>query len=113
MSNYRKFKDYEKQLEETKGSDPQLFIFNYFIWVWNSVASMCALVALAKEDGTDPEMQEMIAYEIETLSKQLKEFEEKLKVWHQFSLSFDVLTYFNTFGNFKDCSLFIIGTIAS
>lgn len=41
---------------------------------------MCALVALAKEDGTDPEMQEMIAYEIETLSKQLKEFEEKLKV---------------------------------
>ncbi|XP_039113915.1 peptide chain release factor APG3, chloroplastic isoform X1 [Dioscorea cayenensis subsp. rotundata] len=54
VSNYRKFKDYEKQLEETK--------------------------ALAKEDGTDPEMQEMIAYEIETLSKQLKEFEEKLKV---------------------------------
>ncbi|KAH7654981.1 peptide chain release factor 1 protein [Dioscorea alata] len=54
VSNYRRFKDCEKQLEETK--------------------------ALAKEDGTDPEMQEMIAYEIETLSKQLKEFEEKLKV---------------------------------
>ncbi|KAJ0976202.1 hypothetical protein J5N97_018167 [Dioscorea zingiberensis] len=54
VSLYRKFKDCEKQIEEAK--------------------------ALAKENGGDPEMGEMIAYEIETLSKQMKELEEKLKV---------------------------------
>ncbi|KAJ0976231.1 hypothetical protein J5N97_018196 [Dioscorea zingiberensis] len=54
VSLYRKFKDCEKQIEEAK--------------------------ALAKEDGGDPEMGEMIAYEIETLSKQMKELEEKLKL---------------------------------
>ncbi|KAJ0976203.1 hypothetical protein J5N97_018168 [Dioscorea zingiberensis] len=54
VSLYRKFKDCEKQIEEAK--------------------------ALAKEDGDDPEMGEMIAYEIETLSNQMKELEEKLKV---------------------------------
>ncbi|KAJ0976206.1 hypothetical protein J5N97_018171 [Dioscorea zingiberensis] len=54
VSLYRKFKDCEKQIEEAK--------------------------ALAKEDGGDPEMGEMIAYEIGTLSKQMKELEEKLKL---------------------------------
>ncbi|KAJ0976229.1 hypothetical protein J5N97_018194 [Dioscorea zingiberensis] len=54
VSLYRKFKDCEKQIEEAK--------------------------ALAKEDGDDPEMGEMIAYEIETLSNQMKELEEKLKL---------------------------------
>lgn len=39
------------------------------------------MIALAEEDGGDPDMVEMIAYEIEALSKELKELEEKLKVW--------------------------------
>ncbi|XXG84182.1 hypothetical protein AAC387_Pa10g1755 [Persea americana] len=51
---YKKFKDCEKQLEETK--------------------------ALAKEDNSDQDMIEMIASEVATLSNQLKELEEKLKV---------------------------------
>jgi hypothetical protein len=38
--------------------------------------------ALAKEDGSDEDMAEMIAYEIDSLSDQLKEVEEKLKVFH-------------------------------
>ncbi|XP_077217742.1 peptide chain release factor 1 isoform X2 [Tasmannia lanceolata] len=54
VSIYKRFKDCEKQREETK--------------------------ALAKEDGNDQDMAEMIAYEVETLSNQLKELEEKLKV---------------------------------
>ncbi|XP_020102131.1 peptide chain release factor APG3, chloroplastic isoform X1 [Ananas comosus] len=54
VTNYRRFKDCERQIEETK--------------------------ALAEEDGGDPDMVEMIAYEIEALSKELKELEEKLKV---------------------------------
>eukprot|EP00268_Persea_americana_P055424 TRINITY_DN6442_c0_g1_i1.p1 TRINITY_DN6442_c0_g1~~TRINITY_DN6442_c0_g1_i1.p1 ORF type:complete len:432 (-),score=91.75 TRINITY_DN6442_c0_g1_i1:321-1427(-) len=51
---YKKFRDCEKQLEETK--------------------------ALAKEDNSDQDMIEMIASEVATLSNQLKELEEKLKV---------------------------------
>ncbi|XP_057965747.1 peptide chain release factor APG3, chloroplastic isoform X1 [Malania oleifera] len=54
VSNFKRFKDCEKQLEEAK--------------------------ALAKDDGSDEDMAEMIAYEIEALSNQLKELEEKLKV---------------------------------
>ncbi|XAR58466.1 hypothetical protein NMG60_11013868 [Bertholletia excelsa] len=54
VSTFRQFKDCEKQLEETK--------------------------ALAKEEGVDEGMAEMIASEIETLSNQIKELEEKLKV---------------------------------
>ncbi|XP_038972207.1 peptide chain release factor APG3, chloroplastic isoform X2 [Phoenix dactylifera] len=54
VANYKKFKECERQIEETK--------------------------ALAKEDGSDPDMAEMISYEIETLSNQLKELEDKLKV---------------------------------
>ncbi|XP_058076511.1 peptide chain release factor APG3, chloroplastic [Magnolia sinica] len=54
VATYKKFKDCERQLEETK--------------------------ALAKEDSSDQDMVEMIAYEVETLSNQLKELEEKLKV---------------------------------
>ncbi|GFZ04623.1 peptide chain release factor 1 [Actinidia rufa] len=54
VSIYRRFKDCEKQLEETK--------------------------ALAKEEGGDEEMADMIASEMETLSNQLKELEENLKV---------------------------------
>ncbi|KAJ4968483.1 hypothetical protein NE237_015184 [Protea cynaroides] len=51
---YRKFKDCEKQLEDAKD--------------------------LSKEGGSDEEMAEMIAHEIGTLSNQLKELEEKLKM---------------------------------
>ncbi|KAG1365198.1 putative Peptide chain release factor APG3, chloroplastic [Cocos nucifera] len=51
VSNYKKFKECERQIEETK-----------------------------EEDGSDPEMAEMISFEIETLSNQLKELEDKLKV---------------------------------
>ncbi|XP_014494845.1 peptide chain release factor APG3, chloroplastic [Vigna radiata var. radiata] len=54
VSVYRKFKDCEKLLEETK--------------------------ALAKDAGNDEDMVEMISYEIESLSKQLAELEDRLKV---------------------------------
>ncbi|KAK8639563.1 hypothetical protein V6N13_137938 [Hibiscus sabdariffa] len=54
VSTFRRFKDCEKQLEEAK--------------------------ALSEEDGTDEEMAEMIASEISSLSGQLKELEDKLKV---------------------------------
>lgn len=43
---------------------------------------MFLISALAKENGTDEDMAEMITYEIESLSNQLKELEEKLKVIH-------------------------------
>ncbi|GAU42549.1 hypothetical protein TSUD_341750 [Trifolium subterraneum] len=54
VSMYQKFKDTEKMLEEAK--------------------------ALSKDDGNDEDMAEMISYEIESLSKQLSELEDKLKV---------------------------------
>ncbi|KAL0371410.1 UNVERIFIED_CONTAM: Peptide chain release factor APG3, chloroplastic [Sesamum angustifolium] len=54
VSTFRSFKECEKQLEETK--------------------------ALAKEGGNDEDMVEMIASEIETLTKQINELEERLKV---------------------------------
>ncbi|RDX86981.1 Peptide chain release factor APG3, chloroplastic [Mucuna pruriens] len=54
VSTYRRFKECEKLLEETK--------------------------ALAKDDGNDEDMVEMISYEIDSLSKQLAELENKLKV---------------------------------
>ncbi|KAM5563950.1 peptide chain release factor APG3, chloroplastic [Rosa sericea] len=53
VSIYKEYKDCEKQLEESK--------------------------ALADEDGNDEEMAAMISYEIESLSNQMKELEEKLK----------------------------------
>ncbi|CAK7348253.1 unnamed protein product [Dovyalis caffra] len=53
ISTFRRFKDCGKMLEDTK--------------------------AIAKDDGNDEDMAEMIAYEIESLSKELKELEEKLK----------------------------------
>ncbi|CAI0447681.1 unnamed protein product [Linum tenue] len=54
VSTFRRFKDCENQLEETK--------------------------ALAKEVGDDNDMAEMIASETESLSRELKELEEKLKL---------------------------------
>ncbi|CAL1390430.1 unnamed protein product [Linum trigynum] len=54
VSTFRRFKDCENQLEETK--------------------------ALSKEVGDDNDMAEMIASETESLSRELKELEEKLKL---------------------------------
>ncbi|GMH20477.1 hypothetical protein Nepgr_022318 [Nepenthes gracilis] len=54
VSTYKRFKDCEKQLEDTK--------------------------VLAKEEGSDEDMAQMIAYEVETLTNQLKVLEESLKV---------------------------------
>ncbi|KAM3292752.1 hypothetical protein ACQJBY_036432 [Aegilops geniculata] len=51
---YREFKECERQIEETK--------------------------ALQKENGDDPDMAEMIASELESLSDQLAELEERLTV---------------------------------
>lgn len=54
VSAYRKFKDCKTQLEDAK--------------------------ALAKEEGNDQDMADMIATEIETLTNQLKDLEDGLKV---------------------------------
>ncbi|CAL0302446.1 unnamed protein product [Lupinus luteus] len=54
VSTYKSFKECEKNLEETK--------------------------ALAKDDGNDEDMAQMISYEIESLSRQLEELEGKLKL---------------------------------
>ncbi|KAL6654582.1 hypothetical protein ACP70R_008047 [Stipagrostis hirtigluma subsp. patula] len=54
VTTYRKFKDCERQLEETK--------------------------ALQKENENDPDMAEMIDSELESLSNQLAELEGKLKL---------------------------------
>ncbi|XP_052874380.1 peptide chain release factor APG3, chloroplastic isoform X3 [Gossypium arboreum] len=59
VSTFRRFKECEKQLEEAK-----VILFS----------------ALSEEEGTDVDMAEMIASEISSLSGQLKELEEKLKV---------------------------------
>ncbi|KAK4273175.1 hypothetical protein QN277_021628 [Acacia crassicarpa] len=53
VATYKRFKECEKLLEETK--------------------------ALAKDDGNDEDMTEMIGDEIESLSRQLAELEEQLK----------------------------------
>ncbi|KAK7259415.1 hypothetical protein RIF29_25022 [Crotalaria pallida] len=54
VSTYKSFKECEKNLEETK--------------------------ALAKDDGNDEDMAQMISYEIESLSRQLADLEGKLKL---------------------------------
>lgn len=51
------------------------------------------MAALAKEDGNDEDMAEMIAYEIESLSSELKQLEEKLKV-SSFSYVFIIMFSF-------------------
>lgn len=47
------------------------------------------MAALAKEEGNDEDMAEMIAYEIDSLSSEIKELEEKFKV---FSWTFLVIS---------------------
>lgn len=39
------------------------------------------MIALAKDAGDDEDMAEMISFEMESLSKQIKELEKKLKVF--------------------------------
>lgn len=51
------------------------------------------MLALAKEDGNDEDMAEMIDNEINSLSSQLKELEEKLKVLFGFLSSFKLLLF--------------------
>lgn len=77
------FKDCEKQLEESKG----MFPFVYFCEILFRRLKFCdkllcviTMSALAKEEGNDEDMAEMIAYEVNSLSSQLKELEKKLKV---------------------------------
>lgn len=43
--------------------------------------SLTLSAALAKEAGNDDDMAEMIDFEIESLTKQIKEIEERLKVF--------------------------------
>ncbi|CAO2839623.1 unnamed protein product [Amaranthus hypochondriacus] len=54
VSTYRRFKECEKQLEDAK--------------------------ALAKEDGMDEDMVQMIAMEVDSLNKELEQLEDSLKV---------------------------------
>ena len=86
MSTYRRFKDCEKQLEETKGKAPILSLSFAIMRGLNLRGFFsCNIAALAKEDGNDEDMAEMIALEIDSLSAKLKELEENIKV---FSLNF-------------------------
>lgn len=43
-------------------------------------AYICLTIALAKEDGSDPDMAELVSLELEMLFEQLKDLEDKLKV---------------------------------
>ncbi|XP_057534239.1 peptide chain release factor APG3, chloroplastic [Amaranthus tricolor] len=54
VSTYRRFKECEKQLEDVK--------------------------ALAKEDGMDEDMEQMIVMEVDSLTKELEQLEDSLKV---------------------------------
>lgn len=86
VAYYRKFKDCERQIEETKG-ECLYRAYGCLSKVWKSnQLQFIHVVALAKEDGNDPDMVEMIATEIESLSSQLKELEEKMKVWAHLEL---------------------------
>ena len=79
---FRRFKDCEKQLQESKGFS---FFFLYFLLQFCSLELVViGLVdsVLAKEAGDDEEMAEMIGSEINSLSKEIEEFEKQLKVLH-------------------------------
>lgn len=55
------------------------FYKNFLLTVFLLFPILC-MPALAKEDGNDEDMAEMIASEIKSLSNELIELEEKLKV---------------------------------
>lgn len=50
----------------------------------NSFFDCMTTPALAKDEGDDEDMAEMIAYEINSLTDELKELEEKFKVLSPF-----------------------------
>lgn len=84
VATYRKFKDYEKQLEETKGMCLYTWVLLYIHSVRNLlslfVLTFVVVSALAKDDGIDEDMAEMINFEIGSLSSQIQELEAKLMV---------------------------------
>jgi hypothetical protein len=54
------------------------------------------MIALQKENGDDPDMAEMIASELESLSNELAELEERLTVGIALCLfDLDLLKYFS------------------
>lgn len=65
------------------------------------------MIALAKENGDDPDMAEMIASELESLSNQLAELEERLTVGMAHIFDLYLLKYFSL------CLPFMLGTSAS
>lgn len=81
MTTYRQFKDCEKQLEETKGWYASGFLVSG-LRLLDSDKLFCLpnVIALQKDNANDPDMAEMIDSELESLSNQLAELEEKLKV---------------------------------
>nr|KAJ0206425.1 hypothetical protein LSAT_V11C500297780 [Lactuca sativa] len=79
VATYKGFKECEKQLEESKG------LVHYVVPVYEldlfaKWLPFFSLSVLSKDADVDEEMAEMIASEIESLSEQLKLFEEKLKM---------------------------------
>lgn len=54
---------------------------------------MFCILALAKEEVSDADMAEMILSEIETLSSQLKELEENIKVFFMLTLKINEYSY--------------------
>ena len=53
------------------------------------------MIALQKENGDDPDMAEMIASELESLSNELAELEERLTVGMADIFDLDLLKYFS------------------
>lgn len=89
MTIYKNYKDCEKQLQETKGLLEPVCLCKTFLLkileVFTIIHSdffplLIDISALAKDAGNDEDMAEMISYEIESLSNQIKELEGKLKV---------------------------------
>ncbi|PWA36133.1 peptide chain release factor APG3, chloroplastic [Artemisia annua] len=84
VTTYKGFKDCEKQLEESKGFTHYLVPVYGFHDLLSDYLSNCVyfpfLSAMSKDADLDEEMAEMIASEIESLTEQLKAYEEKLKM---------------------------------
>ena len=95
VTAYRQFKECERQIEETKG----LASFNFFLELITRCSQFIFvstnMIALQKENGDDPDMAEMIASELESLSNELAELEEKLTVGRADIFDLDLLKYFS------------------
>ena len=81
MSVFRRFKDCEKQLQESKGSFFFSLLFLHFLFLLELVLIGFVASVLAKEAGDDEDMAEMIGSEINSLSKEIEELEKQLKVF--------------------------------